>query len=361
MNHGIRLGILLCTVVVVTGGLAGSGLRRSGSADRITGVVLTEGGEPIEGATVEARDSVERLGSRITPADGTFSFSKEVAERAIRLEVRRIGYESQRKAVDPDVSHYEFRLVAEPVELMGLVVEAQADPCADRRRKEDREARALWAATRQRYHSPLDTVGIATYFSMADSVLPREEIGPLGVPQVMADQRGSSSQFRFSRTKQIRREGYAFRVRRTEAGRSFDSWSYPPLQADFAPHFMDDVFGRLHRFHLQGRYEDGWVLEFCPRSGDANRPSIRGSMLVTPDTTLAWVEWRFRTPEPNEQAGGRIFLPDLAASDSKGFPLPTESLFWRRLPDGRYYETHLRFEEWIVAPGDTVPFLPKRK
>ena len=355
-----RMGLrpALLGALAIAFGLTTLGAWSASAGDQLTGVVMTEEGRPLEGAKVEAWGPDGMLAVRITPSDGGFSFPDDVANRTTRLKVSRLGYTGRTRTVEPGAGHYEFRLVEEAIQLRGLVIEAKGDICL---RAGDREARRFWEAARRRYHGPLDTVGIATYLSITDSVLTMEEIGPLGFPQVMADQRGSSSQLRFSRTRQVREEGYAFRVRRTEEGRSFDSWSYPPLQADFAPHFVDAVFGELHEFHIKEEYRDGWVLAFCPKSNNSKKPSIRGSMLVTPDTTFAWVEWLFQTPEPDERAGGRIFFREVEGPPSETFPLPAESLFWRRLPDGRFHEVHLRFEEWIVAPGDTVPFLPKRK
>ena len=35
-----------------------------------------------------------------------------------------------------------------------------------------------------------------------------------------------------------------------ESSRSFDSWVYAPIHADFAPHLIDPVFGKLHDFQF---------------------------------------------------------------------------------------------------------------
>lgn len=323
---------------------------------QITGVTVDGAGAPVSGVVVEAWSDDGHLASRITGDDGRFRFPPEVADRATRLRAGRLGYRPLVERVDPGAGTHRLRLEEEPIPLEELVVRSEQRRCtAD----EEDGARELWDALRSRYSGPMDTVGVATYLARAEKLVSRDEVGPLELPSEMLQQRGSSSQLRFSWTRQVRRGGYAFPVRRTERGRSFDSWTYAPLEADFAPHFVDPVFGELHRFRVRDRGDFGWLLEFCPR--DTGDPSIRGTMRIGRDTSLLSVEWQFETPEPDEDAGGRAFFPPTTGPPARNHPLPTESLFWRRMPGGEFQEIHQRFERWIVAQGDTVPFLPPRK
>lgn len=327
-----------------------------GADAQLSGVVTDTSGVAIEGAVVEAWGSGARLASRVTDSEGYFSFSSAVAARASSLHAGRLGYRTEEEPVVAGRSEYHIRLAEQPISLDELVVQSQPDRCdAD----DQDEARRIWNRMRARYAGPMDTVGIATYLSQADTLVSEDEIAPFKVGGPMLSQRGSSSQLRFSWTRMARRSGYAFPVRRTQGGSSFDSWSYAPLQAGFAPHFVDEVFGDLHRFRIRDQGDFGWYIEFCPRERD--RPSIRGTMQIGPDTTLTSVEWLFRTPEPDEHAGGRAYFPPVSGPPERSYPLPTESIVWRQLPSGRFQEVEQRFEGWTVAPGDTVPFLPPRK
>lgn len=322
---------------------------------QMTGMVTDTTDAPLEGVVVEAWSDGARLASRVSGPDGRFTFPDSIARQTRQLRAGRLGYRLLIQPVESGRGDHHLRLDPEPVPLRGLVVETERQQCSF---DDEGEARRLWNALSRRYSGPMDTVGIATYLTQVDTLLPRDDIGPLELPAAMLSQRGSSSQLRFSWTRRVRRQGYAFRVRRTERGRSFDSWAYAPLEADFAPHFVDPVFAELHRLRVSDRSDVGWTIEFCPR--DPDDPSIRGSMRVRPDTTLLSVEWIFETPEPDEDAGGRAFFPPSRGSPHEAHALPTESMFWRRLPTDTFQEVHQRFDEWIVAQGDTVPFLPPR-
>lgn len=343
--------LTITTLLLLAAGLAPVGARA-----QITGVVTDTAEAPVEGVVVEAWNEDDRLASRITDSEGMFAFPQAVADRATVLRAGRLGYTLLVEPVEPGRGEYLLELEERPIALEGLTVELERNSCEI----EDSEAaRHLWDRVRRRYTGPMDTVGIATYLAQAETLLAREDIAPLDVPDEMRSQRGSSSQLRFSWTRRVQRSGYAFPVRRTDSGQSFDSWSYAPLEADFAPHFVDSTFGELHRFRIRDRGEFGWILEFCPRNRD--EPSIRGTMRIDPDTTLASVEWLFRTPDPDESAGGRVFFPEVKGPPAQNYPLPRESIVWRELPSGRFQEVHQRFEGWIVAQGDTVPFLPPRE
>lgn len=324
----------------------------------VRGIVTDTAGVPLDGVTVEVLEEGRLLAGRITGEDGAFAFELSGVTPGADLVLRanRLGYRMVERRIDSrSADEQRLRLEEEPIAIRGLVVESEGLGC----RIEDQDAaRDLWQAMRRRYVGPMDTVGIATYLSEKEALVDRGEIGPLDLPVEKRAQRGSSSQLRFSWSRRVRRSGYAFPVRRTEMGRSFDSWSYAPLHADFAPHFVGPVFGELHRFRLVDRGAFGWVLEFCPE--DPERPSIVGSLRLAPDTTLLEAEWLFRTGDPQEEAGGHALFPPATDSSGGNRPLPRESIFWRRLPTGDFQEIHQRYEEWIVAQGDTVPFLPPR-
>ncbi len=326
---------------------------------QITGYVLNEEGDPVAGAAVEAWAADRKIGGRLADEDGWFLFPAVLTGQIRALYAGQLGYHPEVVQIEEDVDSYEIRLTREPIPLPELVVDAQRDRCAG---GEDRGARRLWEHAAARYSQGLDTLGVATYLASVESILPEGEVGTVQASGEAVAQRGSSSLLRFSWRRRIEREGYAYQIRRSTPEQSYTSWVYPPLEADFAPHFAGEFFGDRHRFHFDRSGEtddDGSVtLVFCARDDD--HPSMEGTLVISPDTTIAVAQWLFRTPEPVEHAGGRAVFGPLADDPEDSYLLPIEGVFWRRSPPDSYWQRYQKFEQWMVAQGDSVPFLPKR-
>lgn len=321
---------------------------------QIHGIVTDARGTPLSGISVELLASDTRLVTVLTDAEGRFRFAENPSARATSIRAGGLSYRSREIPVVPGQRQYHVELDEEPISLPSLIVETERDFCSDR--EDQDEARALWDGARSRYSSALDTLGIATYLASDTRVVPPDSVGFRHLSDEPSGQRGSSSLLRFSWTRRAQRSGYAFPTWRVIEDRSFRSWVYAPLEADFAPHFADPVFGRLHELFLVESDGAGWVVGFCPRDDD--RPSIHGTMALRPDTTIATVEWIFHTPEPVENAGGRVAFPPVTGPPSETYLLPDEGLVWRQVRPGEFWEKYQRFEEWKVAAGDSVPFLP---
>jgi hypothetical protein len=305
---------------------------------------------------VETWSGGRRLAATLTDSRGAFLFADSTAVAADEIRVGALGFQTRTIAVRPGVASYEITLEEEPLLISGLEVVMEGDVCL---RKDDAQARSLWNVSRTRYTQTLDTMGIATYLAEADTVVPRDRIGPLQLPDLALSQRSSGSILRFSWDRRVRRQGYAFKVRRTDGEAAYDSWVYAPLEADFAPHFVGETFGERNRFVEAVEESDGWSVTFCPKKDDD--PSIRGTLILAPDTTITSVEWSFRTNDPYERAGGRATFPPVTGPPDENFLLPTEALIWRQVPDGRYFQRYQRYEGWLVVPGDSVPQLPLRR
>ena len=345
-----NMGKTLMLVLVLSGSWV------AGAAAQITGVVTSSGGIPLEGVAIEVWTANARIAARLTDSNGRFFFPESIAFQAVTLQVGALGFQTLEVTVEEGVDQYTVQLDEAPLVLEGLVVTTE-QTCEMGR--DDRQARDLWQIARLRYHGIMDTLGVATYLAEADTVVPLSKLGPLDLPALALSQRGSSSLLRFSWTRRIERDGYAFKIRRTDGARPYDSWVYAPLDADFAPHFVDDLFGERHRFVVEHEGSDGWSLAYCPKKDD--KPSIKGSIALARDTTFASIEWLFQTPDPIEHAGGRaVFAPPLPGHQPV-YLLPTESLVWREVPGGEYLQRYQRFEDWLVAPGDSVPALPLRR
>jgi len=318
---------------------------------------MARGGIPLEGVAVEVWTASSRLAARLTGANGRFFFPESIAFQAVTLQVGGLGFRDREVVVEQGVDEYTIQLDEAPLVLEGLVVTTEQGTCEMGR--DDAAARQLWQLARLRYHGLMDTLGVATYLAEADTVVPLSKIGPLDLPALALSQRGSSSLLRFSWSRRIERDGYAFKVRRTDGARPYDSWVYAPLDADFAPHFVDDLFGERHRMVLEHEGPEGWTLAYCPKKD--NKPSIKGTIALARDTTFKSIEWLFETPDPVEHAGGRaVFAPPLSAF-RQTYLLPSEAIVWREVPSGEYLQRYQRFEDWLVAPGDSVPALPLRR
>ncbi len=323
---------------------------------QISGRVVGSDDRPLADVRVEAWSGTDRLAVTNTDGDGRFVFSGPIAELTRSLYLYRYGYVALRPDVRPAVDTYTFQMAEDPVVLDGILVDVAKPVCAPR---EEREARQLWNAVTRRYDPKVAELGIATYYASAIVTLPVSELGPVDVQRPGVEQRGSAPLFRSSWQRRVGRSGYARRLSAASPDGMFVAWGYPPLEADFATHFVDEFFGRLHRFTIEEQTGEGWTLRFCPKND--NKPSIRGILKVAADTTLQYAEWLFDTPEPHEGAGGRVHY-SRAATEGLRLPLATEGIFWRQDDDsGRYRERYQSYEGWIVSPGDSVPFLPVRE
>jgi len=247
----LKLGIL-------GGAFVALAVAAAPASAQLSGEVLDEDGQPLAGVSVEAWNDNGKIAVRLTDAEGLFSFADSaLAAETTILWAARLGYRPLRIAVEPGIGHYEIRLEEEAVSVQGVVVEAPREVCTG---GEDDEARFLWERVRTRYHPALDTLGVATYIAWAEDIVSIDDIGPLDLPAMAIEQRGSSPQLRFSWGRRVEKQGYAFRTRRVEAQRAFDSWVYAPLHADFAPHLLDDSVGFQDAGARRERRRSGSVL-----------------------------------------------------------------------------------------------------
>lgn len=267
----------------------------------------------------------------------------------------RLGYEALDAPVPVGVASLDLVLVAAPIAITGLQVDADRDICSAR---DDRTARELWRLAAARTDPGLDTVGIASYTQLRVDTVTASSSGVPGLIGAEPGTRASAPLLRLSWDRRVQREGYAFPVRRTDSAQSYDSWGYPPLEADFAPHFASESFGNLHTLHVDKADVDGWILRFCGRR--KNDPYLEGVIEIGPDTLIRRVEWHFRTEDPQEGAGGWAGFPPSFSEENRQILLPTESVTWRALPGGEVVRRAQWYEGWITVQGDSVPFLPLR-
>ena len=137
----------------------------------------------------------------------------------------------------------------------------------------------------------------------------------------------------------------------------FGRWFYPLLESTRAWHFADSLFGVMNRLALVTTATGDTLIAFCSRL--QHRPYVVGRLRLAPDTTLASAEWVFVTPEPREEAGGRVLFAPIDPTRLAQPLLPIAGLFWRKLSRVVYQEW-MEYRRWdrCEAPGNcrrTVP------
>jgi hypothetical protein len=369
----LRPAVLLATLLVA--GLAASAGGEAAvpaggpghGSDDLAGIVQAPGGAPIVGVRVELLEGGRLVASTVTTVSGGFRIALPRARPggiagldAPGIRAERLGYATvERPLAAEEVAGALVRLVLEPapLPLPGLRVEVASESCPDRSHP---EGAALWEAMARLHPDGLDTLGAASYTLARTDTLPAGRVirasadGPL-----TAGQRGFSGRLRTAWERRLDRDGYAFPVRRTDLSGSFDAWSYAPLEADFASHFGTPLFARHQRFRAPSPGPDGgWIVPFC--SADSRRAGVEGYLELSADTLLLRVDWRFRTPDPDENAGGWTRFPESAPGTPAPLLLPMEAVVWRTIRSGDVQRRSQWYEAWTVTPGDSVPFLPER-
>jgi hypothetical protein len=350
---------------------AGFGSSPGPSQQEIAGVVQDPTGQPVVGARVELRVGGQGVRSTFVEPDGRFRLLLPSGATEVTLRVERLGFAERTVALElpMDLGRLlRIQMEPDPLPLPGFRIEVAPEACPPRSQQ---DGLALWSRMTARHPDGLDTLGAATYTLVRVDTLAgvgaagglRSDPsgrGPLRDSDLQADgQRGFSGRLRLAWERRLDRDGYAFPIRRTDAEGSYSTWSYAPLEADFASHFATPLFLRHHRLRSPSPTDGGgWLLSFCPVNG--NRPGLEGHMEISADTLLDRVEWRFRTPDPDEEAGGWARFPTPVRPDDAPRLLPLESMTWRRLRSGDVVRRAQWYEAWLVTPGDSVPFLPDR-
>ena len=355
--------LVLLLALVLAGVLAvvPSVLVGGSPADPVSGVVRGETGAPLVAVRVELLQGGRLVASTVTSEDGVFRIAlpRTRSGEALGLRAERLGYGTVERELTPgEIGGAPVEIVMEPVPLPlpGFRVEVEAEACPVRNHP---GGEALWEAMARLHPDGLDTMGAASYTLARTDTLPAERMAPSPDGPLLAGQRGFSGRLRTAWERRVDRDGYAFVVRRTDLSGSYDAWSYAPLEADFASHFGTPLFARNHRFRSPSpRPDGGWILPFCP--ADDRRPGVEGTLELSADTLLLRVDWRFRTPEPDEGAGGWTRFPEVAPGEAAPRLLPLEAVVWRRIRSGEVQRRSQWYEAWTVTPGDSVPFLPER-
>jgi hypothetical protein len=127
--------------------------------------------------------------------------------------------------------------------------------------------------------------------------------------------------------------------------------------------FTGEHFGATHTFSILHQAADRTTtIAFCPRERMGNTGQIAGTLVIAADTTLHLARWTFRTPRPDEDAGGEAiyYAPEPALGNAL---LTRETIFWRKTNPPRYYFEGKKYSGWqrwtrerpITRPEDARP------
>ncbi len=324
---------------------------------QVGGRVQDPEGRPLPAVPVELWRGDRRVAVQPSAADGSFRFGPEEAAGAVRLSARMLGYSPAQREVSAPASDVVLELASVVVELEGLTVAAAPQLRCPRR--EDREARILWASVRTRYDHARDTLGISFYARRYDSTGPLDDVGLVDESRLVRSWYGVPGRGRTRSSYRTSPYPYGFPIL-SSFDPAYAGWRYRDLHATDVGHFLEEEFGARHTFTVLARRSDAVVVGFCPAQGSWKGPSIEGMLTIGRDTSLVKAEWKFRVPRAAEEAGGEVvFVP----RGRDPIPLlPAQTVFWRRIigQRNRYFHRSERFATYEFLPPDTQPVQPSR-
>jgi hypothetical protein len=318
---------------------------------QVHGRVVDEAARPIAGATVEAWAARERVAAAESDAAGAFTLGRIAGGGPLTVTVRRMGFRTQAITVTSADTTLVVRMAAAPVVLAPVTGAAQRRICPHR---EDPRARATWERMRSRYwQEGGDSLRVFGLMEIQTDTVPRNEIGRPGRTTLG----WLEHDMPWGADRSVPIQGYAYRIDGS-VGDRVTFWWYMHLDAGTSQHFTRPMFGRMHTFAFVPGAAGKTVIGFCPRERLGEKGQIEGTLSLRPDTTLAQAKWVFRTREPFEDAGGEAdYLPP--DPGLRSLLLAESTLFWRKIPRGRYYverEHHsgYRFVDGTFRPRDLV-------
>lgn len=344
---------------LMAAGLAATLAAPSGA--QVRGRVVDAAGLPVSGATVALWMDEHPAGSTRTGERGEFAIATPLTHEAL-IVVRRLGLRTRAVRVPSADAFMLVRMEAEPVSLLPLTVQAAPrPPCPNR---EDPRARALWERMRARYWRPdADSVFVFGFVESRSGTGRKEDAWDPAAGRPTSGWTFGS--LIVAHPHLMRRAGYASRADGGPGERTA-SWLYRALDQGAIQDFTGDFFGEAHTLSLVHQGAERTTLAFCPRERLGRTGQILGTLELAPDTTLRLARWTFRTPAPDEDAGGEASYdpPDAALGRAL---LTRESIFWRRTNRPRYWFEAHRFSGWqrwtrdrpITHPDDARPAPPE--
>lgn len=311
------------------------------AATQVRGVVVDRSERPVADALVELWISSRRAAATQTDNQGRFEIPAGPGDGQLMLTVRRLGLATHTfELVSRDTA---VRVVMEvrPVSLQPLTVETSAGRLCPRR--EDPQARQLWTRMRSRYWQfGADSVFVFGFMEVRSGTGDKRDAY---APEMGRTSAGwASDALVVAHPEFMTLSGYA-----TDAaggvGERTAFWSYRALDSGLMQDFTGDYFGTAHTLAIVSQSTGQTTIAFCPRGQQRRTGQIQGTLTLGSDTTLSHAQWNFRTPHPEEDAGGEAsyFPPDPSFG---GALLAKETVFWRKSGPRLYYFEAKSFWGW---------------
>jgi hypothetical protein len=313
---------------------------------QVRGVVVDSQGQPIEGVRLELWAPLKRLETQQSAAAGQFEFSRGQADSATAVIASRLGYRTVNLPLGRADGPLTIRMDANALQLQGISVTARSAALCPNR--DEQEARALWAAAAATYDRAYEGMGIVADLMTASGQVLRSRVGMVDETALRHASRGTSALPRSIEP----RTGYGYRVQ-SSLEPDYVSWHYKELGSHQAQHFIDPSFGLYNTLSVRARTAEGVVLAFCSRNLDRQAVGIEGTLTLSPANALLAATWTFKTPRPEEEAGGEVTFVPPGRGNARAWLVPATSLYWRALV-GRpqfAFQRWERYNEWVMAPS----------
>jgi hypothetical protein len=321
----------------------------------IRGMVAGTSGERLSDVQVDLWSDAGHIASVRTTSTGAFAFKVARTPEPVRVQARRVGYRSLTMPLYARDS--VVRLEMEPIDapLPTVIVEAARRVCPN---KDDPQAIRVWSVARQRYRPGVAGKGTAREARSRSESIAADLVGTIDESRLRALWSARLGVPQRALSHRLATEGYATPLNYRRAGyqsldADFVAWRYAELHGQEAYHFAEPTFGEMNTLSLINSGSGGFSLGFCPRRKTGTR--IEGILELSPDTALVSAAWHFRTPKPDEKAGGEVaFLPPNRMTPA--YLLPSSGIFWRRMNRGeRYWQTSTTYLRWAISADSTMP------
>lgn len=265
-----------------------------------------------------------------------------------------------------------------------LVAEAAGSGCAA---ADDPRARVVWNVVRSRYAADGQSASLWTEMAVYGGWVPAAHLADYDTtstlrqdgttegwtseevardslrrllrfyrsPRTGAGARGMAGRMRETLVREIAAQGYArlLPTKFTDISQVWEAWAYPPLDGELASHFIDPVFAARNNLRLVTEGGERLLL-FCGKLRFRQQPYIAGALVLRADTTLGRARWRFRTPAPDEEAGGEVEFGNYDSSLGLPHLLPTVATYHRRR-SLLYFHRKQVFTRWQVGERVALP------
>lgn len=337
MTCGWRVAHALTCLCLCLAGKPGAALAQ------LYGVVADEAGRGIVGAAVELWIDGSQDTTRTT-AHGGFSFDVDLQRgHSAFLVIRTIGYRPTRHVVRSLTDTLRIAMMRIALPLPEVVVLARTR-CPN---THNGHASGLWDQIRTKYAS---STGWRAQSDAYAGRVPVSELGYESASEAYHRDQGCTEACRKDLSEKVKTKGYAWPWNGFKG--IYDSWQYPPLESVLVSHFAGPYFAESHTFSAHARQDGmaGLEIAFCPRR--TGLPGIEGSVLISSDSLIQEINWSFKTPSPDESAGGHVEFAPVVEIGKRPSLLPIRGLFWRRASGG-YLQALMIYREWIACESRT--------